>query len=151
MLGEGRFMHVPPSTLIFWRSQNKREGNTPNICSKLEFDILTPVAMKKRRTTYLDVTPCSLVRIHLLLGGSYYLRLQGRKVRQVRNPWEAKGKQCRLWLALLSNPEDESSTFVRNVGGLVPDYKALRPKRQFLGTKSISLKKPAFTLVFCSA
>jgi hypothetical protein len=34
-------------------------------------------------------------------------------------------------LDLLLNPNDGSSAFLRNVGGILPDYTALYPRRQY--------------------
>jgi hypothetical protein len=65
------------------------------------FEVLTAVAMKN--PDFCIIAPCSLVKVNRYLGRIYNLRLQGRRVSQVRNQHEESN-------------EYEGYMFVRNVG-----------------------------------
>jgi hypothetical protein len=70
---------------------------------------LTPVAV------FWDITSYDPVKVSRRFEGTYRLHLQGRRVSQARNPHEAS-----------------TSSGLKNVGLLSPDYMALYPSRQTL-------------------
>jgi hypothetical protein len=51
------------------------------------FEVLTAVAMKS--IIFWDITPCSPLKVNRLLGGSYRLHLQGRRISRARNQRES--------------------------------------------------------------
>jgi hypothetical protein len=61
-----------------------------------------------KSSSFCNVTPCGLVVVYRCLGGTYCLRIQGRRLSQ------ASSKQ--------SDSEGGGSTVLRNFGELVPDY-----------------------------
>jgi hypothetical protein len=66
-------------------------------------------------TAFCVVTPCSPVEIHRRFGGPYFLHLHGRRLSLLL--------ACFL-LALLFDHDDGGNTFLRIVGGVLPDCTA---------------------------
>jgi hypothetical protein len=62
-----------------WTAQTNRKQQTTT--KLIEFDVLTAVVM--RTPTFWVITPCSPLKLNRRFGGTC---LQGRRVRQVRNP-----------------------------------------------------------------
>jgi hypothetical protein len=52
------------------------------------FEVLTSVIMKS--TIFWDITPYSPLKINRSLGETYYLHLQGQRIRQTRNELESR-------------------------------------------------------------
>jgi hypothetical protein len=69
-----------------------------------------------------DVTPSSSVEVHRFQE-TYLLHPQDRRVSQ-RGTVEKAGDMKNVF-GLIFDPEDGSSTYLRNVGGLLPNYSAL--------------------------
>jgi hypothetical protein len=71
------------------------------------------------------LAPLSSVEVHRRFVGSYRLHLSGRRISRTENHQQA-GSACFLHLVGFLH-EDGGDTFIRNVGGLLPDYTALQP------------------------
>jgi hypothetical protein len=60
------------------------------------FEVLTAVVMKN--TIFMDITPCSPLKVNRRFGGTYRLHLQGRRISRARNQlesmWQAEHFQC---------------------------------------------------------
>jgi hypothetical protein len=67
------------------------------------FKDLTVVVMKS--TIFWDITPCSALKVIRRFGGSYRLRLQGRRISRARNQRESRW-QPELLLGLFFDPAD---------------------------------------------
>jgi hypothetical protein len=76
------------------------------------------VAMTKEHSVFLEVMLFSLSQVYLHSGGKYCLCLRGWKVNQAHNQQEAS-----------LDPEDGSSTFLKNRGNLPVDYTASHTRR----------------------
>jgi hypothetical protein len=80
-------------------------------------------------TIFWDVAPCSPLECHRRFGRTYCLHLQGRSLSQARTRRKPRQRHLPLihgyLIGLLLDPEDEDSTFLRNVGGLLLDYTVL--------------------------
>jgi hypothetical protein len=81
----------------------------------VRFEVLAP------GTIFWDVTPLSLVAVHRRFGVPHCLTLQGLMVNRLR----LNG----YLLGLLLCSVDGGDTFLRNVGTLMPVYRALCPRK----------------------
>jgi hypothetical protein len=86
----------------------------------LGFEVLIMMTMKD--TVFRVVTPFTSTQVHQYFEAN------------VSDPSKTTAIICRLFLllfllGLLFDPEDGCSAFLRNVGGLLPDYTALQPRR----------------------
>jgi hypothetical protein len=66
-----------------------------------------------KSTIFLDIAPCSPLKVILRFGGTYRLHLQGRIISQQET--SVKSSACRL-AGLFFDPEDGGDMFLRNVG-----------------------------------
>jgi hypothetical protein len=69
-----------------------------------------------KSTTFLNMAPSSVEKVHKRFGETYCLNLQGRRVRHATRKNQAN------MLVLLFHPEDGGSKFPRHVDGLLPQY-----------------------------
>jgi hypothetical protein len=70
------------------------------------FEVLTAVVMKASK--FLDITPCSPLKVYRRFGGKYRLHIHGRRINQATRQHEACSKQS-------FDPEDGGHMFLRNV------------------------------------
>jgi hypothetical protein len=66
----------------------------------------------ENRCVVWDITPCNPVKVNRLIGGTYRLHLQGRRLSQPKSQNE-KGSKL---LGLVLDPGDAGDIFLRNVG-----------------------------------
>jgi hypothetical protein len=82
------------------------------------FEVFTGVVMKTR--IFLDITPCSVLKINRSFGGVCRSHLHGRGISQAGNQREAGSKQ---------RPWRWGHVFFRNVGWLSTDHTAIYPSK----------------------
>jgi hypothetical protein len=84
---------------------------------------------------FCDITPYSPLNVNRGFGGTCYLHLQGRRINQTINQYEAGSKQnsatYNMQVSYLASfdPEDGGDMFLRNIGCLSTDYTALYLRR----------------------
>jgi hypothetical protein len=66
--------------ISFCERSHEHLGSLRNDEFLVWFVFLAAVAM--RRASFWDVTPCNLVQVHGVFGGTYYVLLQGRQIRE---------------------------------------------------------------------
>jgi hypothetical protein len=113
---------------IFFRKVSYSSHDVPSkmyqtVYKCVGFKVLT--AVTTNNTIVWDVTPCNLVEIHRRFKGSYFLRLQCRRLSTASRAWFF----LFFRLGLLFDLQAGSATFPRNFGGLIPDCTALHLRK----------------------
>jgi hypothetical protein len=81
--------------------------------------------MRGKNSYLLDVMPCSVVEVYRRFGGNYCAYFQVQSVDQASARRIILFAACFLLdacMILFSTPEDEGSTFLRNIRKLLSDY-----------------------------
>jgi hypothetical protein len=85
----------------------------------------------RKSIIFWDVTSCSLAEVYRTFEVTYCFHLQGQRISRAikAGPHQAGSHSASWLLGLLLDPEDGGSTFLRNVGKLLPDYITSHPRR----------------------
>jgi hypothetical protein len=95
----------------------------------VRFEVLMEVAVES--VMFRDMVLCNLVAVHRRFGGNLCLHFQRQRINQASNQQETRRKKrtaiVSYWLifGLLFDPEDGSSTYLRNVEEILPEYMEL--------------------------
>jgi hypothetical protein len=81
---------------------------------------------------FLGLTPCTSLKVNRRFGGTYPLHLQGSKNKPSKKPaWKQVASRAWRPVWIILRPWRWGNMFLRNIGWILTDYRALYPRRYF--------------------